>query len=85
MLALTREPGQKIVIGGGISIVVLSVSQNGRVRLGIEAPADVRIDREEVIQKIKQENMNAAQVATDTDEAAEWLSRINRNPNKGTS
>lgn len=29
--------------------------------------------------------MNAAQVVTDTDEAAEWLSRINRNPNKGTS
>ncbi len=60
MLALTREPGQRIVIGDDISIMVLSVSSNGRVRLGIEAPSDVRIDREEVLVKIQKENQDAA-------------------------
>ncbi|MGD8277916.1 MAG: carbon storage regulator [Gemmatimonadota bacterium] len=48
MLILSRRPGDAIVIDGGIRIVVLASGQRC-VRLGIEAPAQVGIVREEVL------------------------------------
>ena len=60
MLTLTREVGEKIVIGEDIVITVVSVSENGRVRLGIEAPRQVRIDRSEVLERVRKENLEAA-------------------------
>lgn len=59
MLVLTRKVNEKIVIGGGIVVTVTKV-QDGRVRIGIEAPPGVRIDREEVARRISAE---AARVA----------------------
>ena len=47
MLVLTRSAGEEIVIDQHIRIVVAAV-QGDRVRLGICAPADVRVDRQEV-------------------------------------
>ena len=47
MLVLTRKVGEKLVIGNTIRISVVSIGP-GRVKLGIEAPADVTIDREEI-------------------------------------
>lgn len=47
MLALTRKRGQRIMIGEGIVLTVLSVNR-GRIRLGIEAPAHVPIRRGEL-------------------------------------
>jgi carbon storage regulator len=47
MLALTRRVGEAIVISGGIRITVVS-AQGNKVRLGIEAPESVRVDRQEV-------------------------------------
>jgi carbon storage regulator len=47
MLVLTRKPGEKVVIGQGIVVTVLSVD-GGRIRLGIEAPDDVPILRGEL-------------------------------------
>lgn len=47
MLVLERKLNEMIVIDGGITIKLVSVV-GGRVRLGIEAPKSVRIDREEV-------------------------------------
>ncbi|MBM3982601.1 MAG: carbon storage regulator [Planctomycetes bacterium] len=52
MLVLTRRPDESIIIAGKIKITVVSVGP-GRVKLGIEAPSDVRIDREEVHEKIE--------------------------------
>lgn len=73
MLALTREIGQKILIGDDIVVTVLSVSANGRVRLGIEAPRHVRIDRQEVIDRIRQENMDSANATPVVEaDAAAW-------------
>lgn len=46
MLVLTRKPGQTIAIDGTIRITVLSV-KGRQVRLGVEAPAELRIVREE--------------------------------------
>ncbi len=63
MLTLTREPGEKIVVGDDIVITVVSVSENGRVRLGIEAPRQIRIDRQEVLERIRNENLEAGAAA----------------------
>ena len=59
MLTLTREVGEKIVIGDDVVVTVISVSENGRVRLGIEAPRQIRIDRAEVLERIRRENLEA--------------------------
>ena len=47
MLVLTRKPGEQIVIAGNIRLTVVSVGP-GRVKIGIEAPDSVKIDRQEV-------------------------------------
>jgi carbon storage regulator CsrA len=47
MLVLTRKIGEKVVIGSGITVTVVR-SEDGRVRLGIDAPGDVRILRGEL-------------------------------------
>lgn len=73
MLTLTREVGQKILIGEDIVLTVVSVSSNGRVKLGIEAPKQVRIDRMEVLDRIRQENMESAN-ATSASDVAAWVS-----------
>ncbi len=54
MLVLTREPNQTICIGDDITVTVLQV-RGGKVRLGIEAPPEVAVDRYEVRQAIKRE------------------------------
>lgn len=48
MLILQRKPGESLVIGGDISITVVSV-EGGRVRLAISAPQDVPILRSELV------------------------------------
>jgi carbon storage regulator len=47
MLVLTRKLGQKVCIGDNIVVTVARI-QGETVRLGIEAPAEVRVDREEL-------------------------------------
>jgi carbon storage regulator len=74
VLTLTREVGQKILIGDDIVVTVVSVSPGGRVRLGIEAPKQVRIDREEVLDRIRQENLDSANADPATVDAAAWAS-----------
>jgi carbon storage regulator len=48
MLVLTRKPGEKIIIGDNITLVVCELEGN-KVRLAIDAPRDVRILRAELI------------------------------------
>ncbi len=47
MLVLSRKLGEKVVIGEGIVLTVVKVDRN-QVRLGIEAPKDVQVYREEI-------------------------------------
>jgi carbon storage regulator len=54
MLMLNRQPSQKIFIGDNIIITVVSI-RRGYVRIGIQAPPDIRVDREEVRERLKQE------------------------------
>jgi carbon storage regulator len=49
-LVLTRSIGEKIVIDGNIQVTVVAVNGN-KVRVGVEAPAYVRVDRQEVHQR----------------------------------
>ena len=61
MLVLTRRTGESIVIGNGIKLTVVNIGP-GRVKIGIEAPPSVRIDREEVHTRIQQELEKATDV-----------------------
>ncbi len=54
MLVLTRRTGESIVIGNGIKLTIISIGP-GRVKIGIDAPRSVRIDREEIHDRIVQE------------------------------
>ena len=56
MLVLTRKPGEQIVVQGNIRITVVSVGP-GRVKIGIEAPPDVQIDRQEIHDKKSHEDV----------------------------
>jgi carbon storage regulator len=47
MLVLTRRLGETIVIDGAVRVTVVSI-RGDKVRLGVDAPEDVRVDREEV-------------------------------------
>jgi carbon storage regulator len=59
MLILTRRIGETLMIGDDIEVTVLGVKGN-QVRLGIKAPKDVRVNREEIHQRIQQEKDNNA-------------------------
>ena len=54
MLVLTRKTGESIIIDGNIRITVTSCG-DGRVKIGVEAPRDVRVDRAEVAARIASE------------------------------
>lgn len=49
MLVLSRKVGEKIIIDGSIQVEIVAVAGN-RVRIGIKAPPEVRVDREEIHQ-----------------------------------
>lgn len=65
MLILTRKPGESIYIGDKIIITVSEIKGN-QVRIGIKAPPDMRIFREEIYRQILEENKQAAEAAMDS-------------------
>jgi carbon storage regulator len=54
MLILTRRVGETVVIGNDVDVTVLGVKGN-QVRLGVKAPRDVTVHREEIFQRICRE------------------------------
>ena len=60
MLVLTRKAGEGIIIGDDIKITVVEL-KGGGVRIGIDAPREMKVHRKEVFDKIKQENKEATQ------------------------
>ena len=59
MLVLTRRPGQSILVGDGIELVVVRI-EGDRVVLGIEAPREVRVVRTELMADLGNEVKEAA-------------------------
>jgi carbon storage regulator len=57
MLVLSRKTDEQVVINGDIFVTVVSVNC-GKVRLGIDAPANIEVHRREVYDKIQWENRN---------------------------
>ena len=58
MLILSRNPGESIMVGDDIKLTVLSV-KGKQVRIGIDAPSDVKVHREEIFDRIKNEELEA--------------------------
>ena len=55
MLILTRKLGESVIIGDDVKITVVEVSKQ-QIKLGVDAPKNITIHREEVYLKIKEEN-----------------------------
>lgn len=55
MLVLTRKRGESIVIGDSVKVTVNTIGKD-RVKLGIQAPVEIAIHRQEVAQRIDQEH-----------------------------
>jgi len=70
MLVLTRKPGEKILLGDDIVITVLD-ARGDSIRIGIDAPRGLKIQRDEVVRAVTEANIAAATV----DESAEDLLR----------
>lgn len=66
MLVLTRKIDEKILIGDDIIITVLDLRGDG-VRIGIEAPSGIKIQREEVVRAVGEANLAAAHVDPDAE------------------
>jgi carbon storage regulator len=61
MLILTRKLGERITIGDDISVTLLEI-KGSQVRLGIEAPKGIGIYRQEIYERIRQQNLKASEV-----------------------
>jgi carbon storage regulator len=60
MLILTRRPTETLVIGDDVTVTVLEIKGN-QVRIGVNAPRNVAVHREEIFEKIRAERVDEAQ------------------------
>jgi carbon storage regulator len=68
MLVLTRRAGESVMIGNDVIITVLE-ARGDVIRLGIQAPRDIQVHREEVYRELQAANRAAASPADDAVEA----------------
>jgi len=68
MLVLSRKPGESVHIGDEVKVTVLSISGK-QVRIGIEAPAEIAVHREEIYNKIVQ--AQSTEIVSDTNEKSQ--------------
>ncbi len=60
MLILTRRVGETVVIGDDVTVTVLGVKGN-QVRLGVNAPKEIAVHRQEIFERIQKEQAAAAE------------------------
>lgn len=59
MLVLSRRPGESIMVGNDVTITVIEV-RGDQIRIGIDAPREVQVHREEVVRELEAQNTAAA-------------------------
>jgi carbon storage regulator len=84
MLILSRRPGESLTIGDDITITVVSINGN-QIRLGINAPRDVRVLRDEIYKAIRDENQAAATTHEQKRRMADAFKRLRSGTQKGES
>ena len=62
MLILTRKLGEKINIGDDITVTLLEI-KGAQVKLGIQAPKSIGIHRNEIYEKIREENLRSSNIS----------------------
>ncbi|MBS3785491.1 MAG: carbon storage regulator CsrA [Gammaproteobacteria bacterium] len=67
MLILTRRVGETLMIGDEVAVTVLGVKGN-QVRIGVKAPRDVSVHREEIYDRIHDEDASSGHTDKNTDE-----------------
>lgn len=67
MLILTRRVGETLMIGDEISVTVLGVKGN-QVRVGVNAPRNVSVHREEIYERIQNEDGSSSSASSSEDE-----------------
>jgi carbon storage regulator len=76
MLVLGRKVNESVLIDGGVVVTILAV-EGDKVKIGIQAPSDVRILRQEVYEAVKQENLRAASLSSQvSDESLSSLGNL---------
>lgn len=68
MLILTRRVGETVMIGEDVTVTVLRVKGN-QVRLGVDAPKSVSVQREEIFHRIKRENAQPENIEAENTES----------------
>jgi carbon storage regulator len=63
MLILTRRVGETVMIGNDVTVTILGVKGN-QVRVGVNAPRDVAVHREEIFERIKREEQDGGGATT---------------------
>lgn len=77
MLVLTRRPGESIVVGENIVVTVIEI-KGGQVRIGIDAPREVDVYREEIYEQVRQENLTSVANAEEIRKAVQGQPRPER-------